>query len=102
MVEKNAIELFLKIRDLANEYLQSTDNKTSKETSKEVETDVALDQLPWKQYPTGNGHWIFSNTPAAQRLVQELAEKNGTATIGEFNYKLTGNGRFIARHRIKR
>lgn len=101
MVDKNAAELLLKIRDLTNEYLQSQDKNASKETNKEIETDGVLDQLPWKQYPSGIGSWILATIPDAEQLVLRLVESNGKVQIGKYVYQFSGKGRFISRHEVK-
>jgi hypothetical protein len=63
----------------------------------------ALESLPWKNYPKGNGAWIFSNLDEARALTEALlkADKR-TLIIGSYRYRLQGPSdapdRFIARY----
>ena len=98
MEQANATKLLLKIRDLANEYLQSL-TKGSQEDESTFE--VALGQLPWRAFERGPDNWIFSNEPDAKELRSRLEENGGKVQIGRFLYQFSGNKRFITRHELK-
>ncbi len=63
-----------------------------------------LDKLDWRLYhPPHRAGWTFSDR--APRSLVELLEKQGSADIGEFHYKLSGPAEqprlFVARTPIK-
>jgi len=60
-----------------------------------------LDLLPWRLYREGHrSSWIFSNTRGAELLVKAIEEK-GTVTIDQFDYRFSGDKKFIARNPAK-
>jgi hypothetical protein len=58
-----------------------------------------LSALPWREYENNRGHWIFSNTPGAEKLLADLkAAKNSALTLEGYRYRIQGDGKFIARY----
>jgi len=65
--------------------------------------EEAVETLPWKPYPKGGGGWIFTNlaehNSVASRLKQAIENSpNKQLNLGPYVYRLTGEGRFIARN----
>ena len=51
--------------------------------------------IKWTRYPNGEGEWTF--TKNAEYILRAI--KQGTTTIGQYTYTLSGDGKFIGRKR---
>ncbi len=60
-----------------------------------------LDTLNWREYPSGEGEWIFADE-APIKLIEALRNIGGSAVIGGYRYTLR-EGRakkFVARRKL--
>lgn len=68
-----------------------------------VSEGLDVDKLPFISYKTketakeNEVGWIFSNKPEAADLLGLLRRNSGKMRIGNFDYQLQGNEKFIAR-----
>ena len=66
--------------------------------SAETFTEEDLATLPWKEYPSGKGEWVFADQ-APKALVERL-EKEGQVELGGYVYSLREGSmgkRFVSR-----
>jgi hypothetical protein len=66
--------------------------------STETFTEEDLAALPWKEYPSGKGEWVFADQ-APKALVERL-EREGQVELGGYVYRLREGSmgkRFVSR-----
>jgi hypothetical protein len=62
-----------------------------------------LDELPWRQYQSGNGEWIYQDE-APEELVSELLRAGKPVKIGNHKYVLKSGSKgksFVSRRPVK-
>ena len=67
--------------------------------SKPVETAIAVESLPWREFKNRKGAWIFTNQEGAEDLRKKLeTTPDKTLEIGDYKYTISGDqGQFISR-----
>jgi len=62
-----------------------------------------LDELPWRQYQSGNGEWIYQDE-APEELVSKLLRAGKPVKIGNHEYVLKSGSKgknFVSRRPVK-
>jgi hypothetical protein len=102
----SASNFLIRIRDEIERFLsENVESQVLTEpisNGEEISLSQSLDKLPWKRYPSGNGAWVFSDTPGASELYQKLMKNDGAVQIGEWWYRLKKEDRFIGRFPIRK
>jgi hypothetical protein len=84
-VRKRIAELEKELSKM-REILSVLENQQITVQSAEAFTEEDLDALPWKEYPSGKGEWVFADQ-APKTLVERL-EREGLVELGGYVYSL--------------
>ena len=66
-----------------------------------VEQNPNFESLPWREFKSRKGAWIFTNESGAEELRTKLEKvQDKTLEIGDYKYTISGDqGQFISRFR---